>query len=148
MGKAKVIPLHRENQSLTYRQRRTIGFLVAARSQEEGRRRAGVGKTTLARWLQDPPFRAELTRQRNQVIEEALATLRSAMVKAAQVLVDLLDDENPRLRRFVAVDIINLVLRGLEKADLSEEVRRHEFSGDLTVADLIRKATEREEDEA
>jgi len=65
----------------------------------------------------------ELSRQRNKVMEEAIATLRSNMTKAAQTLVDLLGEENPRLRRSVAIDIINLAMKGKEILELEERLQ-------------------------
>ncbi len=119
---AKVIPISKR-VGLTPRQLRAIPYLVAAKNQEEGRRQAGVSKRTLWRWRKDPVFKAELDRQRNQAIEEAIEVLKSNMTRAAQTLVDLLDDENSRLRRFVAIDIINLALKGKEILEIEERLQ-------------------------
>ncbi len=119
---AKAIPISKARE-LTSRQLRAIPYLVAAKNQEEGRRQAGVSKRTLWRWRQDRAFKAELARQRNQVIEEAIEVLKSNMTRAAQTLVELLDDENPRLRRFVAIDIINLALKGKEILEIEERLQ-------------------------
>ena len=119
---AKAVPISK-GAELTPRQLRAIPCLVAAPTQEEGRRKAGISKRTLWRWMQERTFRVELSRQRNKVMEEAIATLRSNMTKAAQTLVDLLDEENPRLRRSVAIDIINLALKGKEMLELEERLQ-------------------------
>jgi tetrahydromethanopterin S-methyltransferase subunit G len=93
-------PEQTEKNILTRKQREAIPHLIGARSLEEGRINAKVSKTTLYEWLKDETFNAELERQRETVISEALNRLKAAIGKAVEELTGLMDstEESIKLR--------------------------------------------------
>jgi hypothetical protein len=113
-------------QELTDRQRKSIPYLVASATMEAGRRKAKLSKNALYEWLKNPVFRRELTRQRDLVITEALDTLKGGMTKATEALVNLLNTDSDSLKRYVANDIINHVLKAKEMQDLEERLEKLE----------------------
>jgi hypothetical protein len=113
-------------ENLSERQRKSIPYLVASPTMEEGRRKAKLSKNALYEWLKNPVFRQELGAQRDLVITEALDTLKGHMSKATETLVGLLNTDSDSLRRYVANDIINHVLKAKELQDLEERLERLE----------------------
>jgi hypothetical protein len=113
-------------EELTERQRKTIPFLVASPTMEEGRRKAKLSKNALYEWLKTPVFRQELSAQRELVITEALDALKGHMTKATETLVGLLNADSDSLKRYVANDIINHVLKAKELQDLEERLEKLE----------------------
>ena len=71
-----------KTQSLTPRQAGALPHIVAAPSLRQGARAAGIGYTTVARWMQDPRFRAEVERARQAVTSVVYARLRSSSSSA------------------------------------------------------------------
>jgi hypothetical protein len=113
-------------ENLSERQRKTIPFLVASPTMEEGRRKAKLSKNALYEWLKTPVFRQELSAQRELVITEALDALKGHMTKATETLVGLLNADSDSLKRYVANDIINHVLKAKELQDLEERLEKLE----------------------
>ena len=70
--------IHR-NVKLTPRQRRAIPLILGARSIEEGCRGAGISPVTWYAWLKTGGFKAEVDRQREAVISEALDGLKGSV---------------------------------------------------------------------
>ena len=118
-----------KGQNLTERQLKAIPHLVASSSYEKGCRKARISRNTFYEWLKDPVFKAELKRQRDTVIEEALETLKSSMTNAVKVLLELLDEtKNEYLKRNVAKDIIGYVIKAKEIEDLDKRITEIENS--------------------
>jgi len=112
-----------EGQNLSERQLKAIPHLVASSTYEKGCRKARISRNTYYEWMKDPVFKAELRRQRDNVIEEALETLKFSMTNAVKVLVELLDTtENEYLKRNVAKDIIGYVIKAKELEDLDQRI--------------------------
>ncbi|OGP59976.1 MAG: hypothetical protein A2V65_01605 [Deltaproteobacteria bacterium RBG_13_49_15] len=113
---------NKQEGGLTDRQLKAIPHLVASTSQDKGCKAAGISRGTLHEWLKDPSFKAEFKSQRDQVIEGALDLLKGHISGAVEALVGLLPTKNEYLRRSVANDIIESVLRGKELEDLERRV--------------------------
>lgn len=113
---------NKQEGGLTERQLKAIPHLVVSTSYEKGCRKAGIARNTLYEWLKDPAFKAELNLQRDQVIEGALDILKGHISGAVDALVGLLDTENEYLRRSVANDIIEHVLKGRELEDFEKRI--------------------------
>jgi hypothetical protein len=103
---------------LTERQLKAIPYLVSSTTHEKGCREAGISRNTLYEWLKVPAFKAELTAQRNAVVESALDILKGHVSGAVDALVGLLTTENGYLRRSVANDVIEHVLKGKELEEI------------------------------
>ena len=103
-----------EKTELTPRQKKFIPMLVASPTLAEACRKGKLNRTTLYEWLKQPEFKAEVERQRGQITQEAFAALSGSLDKAVGVLVGLLDDNDRRLARFAAKDIVNLFFKHRE----------------------------------
>lgn len=84
--------------NLSDRQVAALPFLAAAPTQAEGIRSAEISKATYWRWRQDPVFRDELRRMREDAATLAHVELNGLALKGTAALAELLDDPNPRVR--------------------------------------------------
>lgn len=107
---------------LTDRQLKAIPHFVMSSTLKEGCQKAKISKNALFNWLKNPIFKNELQRQRDLVLAEALENLKGHLVKATAALVDLLSTDSENLRRRVANDIINHVLRWKEVENLEKRL--------------------------
>ncbi|MHC4618583.1 MAG: phBC6A51 family helix-turn-helix protein [Planctomycetota bacterium] len=107
---------------LTDRQIKAIPFLVTSATYTEGCKKAKINKTTLYKWLREPPFKKELDRQRELVAAEAFGLLSQALTKAVENLVDLIDSKDVRVRRLACKDLIEFFLQHKENEELAERM--------------------------
>ncbi len=59
---------------------------------------AEINVSTLRRWQQDPVFRDELRRVREEAASLAFAELNGLALKSMSALAELIEDDNPRIR--------------------------------------------------
>ena len=83
---------------LSDRQVTALPYLAAAPTKQEGARMAEIDVSTLRRWQQDPVFRDELRRVREEAASLAFAELNGLALKSMSALAELIDDDNPRVR--------------------------------------------------
>ena len=113
----------KEDQELTGKQINAIPHLIASKTLKEGCKKAGVSRKTLYEWLKDPVFKEELRAQRDVIIEEAIEDLRGNLTKATETLIDLLKNADSKaLKRYVAKDIIDYVMKARELGDIEERL--------------------------
>jgi hypothetical protein len=110
------------SNELTPRQLQAIPVIIACPTITEGCEKAQVDRTTFYDWLKQPEFKAELDRQRREVVQEAFNTLGQGLNKAVEVLTSLLDTPDDRLRRLAANDIIEHILTHTETAELERRL--------------------------
>ncbi|MXY59107.1 MAG: hypothetical protein F4Y96_01080 [Chloroflexi bacterium] len=95
-------PVSRNEQQfppeLSDRQVSALPYLAAGATNEEGARMAEISITTLKRWRQDPVFRDELRRLREDAASLAHTELNGLALKSMAALASLLEDSNPRVR--------------------------------------------------
>jgi hypothetical protein len=91
-------------------------------STEEACRSARINKTTVYEWLRNEPFREELKRQRDAVIERALDSLNANIAKATKTLVKHLDSKRENISIRAAEDIIEFTQRALEHEELEKRI--------------------------
>ena len=111
-----------DNGMLTHRQRRVIPHLLAAPSTEEACRRARINKTTVYEWLKEESFREELKRQRDEMIERALDSLKASVAKATETLVKLLDSDKETIRARAAENLIEFAQKAIEVEELEKRI--------------------------
>lgn len=111
-----------DNEKLTERQRRVIPYLLVSASIEEACRRARINKTTVYEWLRDDSFRQELKRQRDEVIERALNSLKANLSKATQTLVKHLDSKRENISIRAAESIIGFTQKALEHEEFEKRI--------------------------
>ena len=109
-------------EELTDRQLKAIPHLISSPTFEEGRKKARLSKNALFKWLKKPAFKDELIKQRDIVITEALETLKANIGQAISALVGLLETEKESLKRQVANDIINHVLKVVEIQEIERRL--------------------------
>jgi len=103
-----------EDGKLTNRQLLAISQIIASPTLEGARRKARISKGTLYAWLKNEAFKAELERQRDEVIGLTLDRLKSATTKAADGLIGLMDTSQENLKRQVCKDIIDYTMKSME----------------------------------
>ena len=86
-----------ENE-LSEKQLIAIPHLVSSKSISEAAELAGVGRTTIYRWLNDDEFRAAYEEQRDAVALYARSGMRSLMLKALAIQAERLDSDDPKER--------------------------------------------------
>jgi hypothetical protein len=74
---------------LTPRQVRAVAALLEADTREQAATSVGVSDRTLRRWLQLPPFAAEMRRQRTQALDRVATILTAGAAACARALVDI-----------------------------------------------------------
>ncbi len=112
-----------ESVQLTDRQLKSISCMLNAKSVEEGCQQAGVPKSTFYGWLDNPNFKRELNRQRNEVIEEGLSNLKTSIRKAVDVLMGCLDSEDDSVKRRAANDLLTHCLRLREIEEVEDRIQ-------------------------
>jgi hypothetical protein len=115
-------------QNLTSKQEKALIALLDCGETKEAARIAGVGETTLWRWLQLPEFQARYRAARRQVVETAIAQLQSDCTIAVRVLREVAEDNQaPASSRVAAArTIIEQSVSAIELMDLQERIERLE----------------------
>ena len=111
-----------EKPTLTNRQLKAIPFLVGNPTYTQGCKKAKINKTTLYKWLKNPEFKAELERQRSEIVEAAFGMIAQNIEKAVSTLVGLLNTKDDRLKRLTAKDVIDFIIRHKENEDLDKRL--------------------------
>ena len=111
-----------EIHKLSRRQLKALPFLVSSPTYTLGCEKAKINKATLYKWLKNPKFKAELDRQRNEIVEAAFGMIAQNIEKAVSTLVGLLDIKDERVKRLTANDIISHFLKHKELKELEERI--------------------------
>ena len=111
-----------KKNKLTARQLKAIPLIVTCPTYTEGCKRAKLDRTTFYKWLKVPEFKTELDRRRDEIAYEAFGVLSQGLTKAVETLVNLLDNNDNRLKRLVAKDIIDFIIRHKENEDLNKRL--------------------------
>jgi hypothetical protein len=107
---------------LTPRQRRAIQCLLESRSVEAGCAAAKISRSTYYVWTEQASFKAELDRQRAELIAQGFAVLAQTTAKAIETLAGLLDAGDNRLKRLAARDVLATYLKHKELDELTYRV--------------------------
>ena len=111
---------------LTDRQLKAIPFIVSSPTYTEGIKKAKLNRTTFYKWLKCPEFKAELDRQRDEIVAEAFGVLSQGLTQAVETLVSLLDNKDNRLKRLAAKGVIDFIIRHKENEDLDNRLKEVE----------------------
>ena len=115
-----------ESVRLTTRQRRAIPLVLAAKNIEEGCRAAKITAVTWYAWLKNEGFKAEVDRQREAVISEALDRLKAAINEAVEGLTGLMSAEEKTVRLRACERVLEYFLKAKEIEDIEERLGRIE----------------------
>jgi hypothetical protein len=107
---------------LTNRQTKFLPVLLASSTYTDACRRGQVSRQTLYEWLRQPAFKAELGRQRDELVAQGFALLSQSVVKAVETLVGLLDTGDGRLKRLAARDVLDQHVKFRELDDLTQRI--------------------------
>ncbi|MBI2986461.1 MAG: hypothetical protein HYY45_06815 [Deltaproteobacteria bacterium] len=114
-----------DNGALTDKQLRVIPFLLEAPSIGEGCKQARVSKATVYGWLKQEAFKAELKRQREEIIKAGIDRLKAGLNKAIDSLLELVGSTNEGVRRMACKDILEFAFKGIEQ-DLEKRLEAAE----------------------
>lgn len=112
-----------DESKLTARQAKFLPILLASPTYTAACRKGQISRDTLYEWLKEPAFKAELDRQRAELVAQGLALLSQSVVKAVETLAGLLDAGDDRLKRLAAKDILD---QQAKYQELDELTRRME----------------------
>jgi hypothetical protein len=111
-----------ESVKLTARQRRAIPLVLSARNIEEGCRTAKITTQTWYTWLREEGFKAEVDRQREVVISEALDRLKAAVNEAVERLTALMGAEEKNIRLRACERVLEYFLKTKEIEEIEQRV--------------------------
>jgi len=111
---------------LTARQVKFLPVLLANPTYTAACQAGRVSRDTLYEWLKDPAFKAELHKQRDELVAQGFALLAQSVGKAVETLVGLLDGSDGRLKRLAAVSILSQHTKFRELDDLAQRIERIE----------------------
>ena len=106
-----------------------IQALMRSRTYTEAAEAAGISRVTLYRWLKDDLFKAELSKQKNELIDRSSRKLAGALDQAVDVLVDLLEAKQPNVRRLAAGNLIDYCLKTADITDIEDRIKALEDKG-------------------
>ena len=86
------------HSALTHRQSRAIECLASSPTIAYAAKRAGVGRTTLYRWLKDPVFKAACERQRAEILAHTRQRIKDLLIESIENLEALLRSPDPSVR--------------------------------------------------
>ena len=116
---------------LTQKQRHALPSIAAAPSLTDAARLAGIERRTIYRWLEQEPFRLELTRLRNATASIATGELQAALLHSISIMVDLTRSNNETIRFRASRLLINLGLRFGDLQQIAADVQALRDAADL-----------------
>ena len=84
--------------------------------------KAGIGESTLLRWMAEPEFKARLRAARRQLVEGAIGRLQQAATQAVSTLQRNLTCGTPAVEVGAARSILDQAIKAVELVDLAERV--------------------------
>jgi hypothetical protein len=81
-------------------------------------RKAKVGVSTAYRRMEDPAFREEVRRARDDLLEQAVAKLVNAACQAVDTLTENLRDESAGVRNKAAATILANMIQGVQMTEI------------------------------
>jgi hypothetical protein len=118
---------------LTARQQRAISALLKEPTVAKAAAAAGIGETTLFRWLNEPRFSAVYRDARAKVTETTLAALQAASSEAVETLRDVLKSElaRPGEKVSAARSILEFSFKAREQCEFEQRLKALELASKL-----------------
>lgn len=111
---------------LSAKQEKALAALLVSPTIAEAAQSAGVGETTLFRWLQEPAFNEAYRAARLQVLSAATMQLRQASGAAVDTLKRNLTCGNASAEIRAAATILDMAYKSAEVEDLAARVEEME----------------------
>ena len=111
-------------EKLNRKQEQAISGLLTTRTMAEAASMAGVGESTLRRWLKNRNFVDEYRIARRQCVAVALNNLGRVCFQAVQTLEEVMSDANaiPSSRVSAAKAALDVVIKVCEQEDLEQRI--------------------------
>lgn len=122
---------------MTPRQQKALVALIRAPTAREAATEAGIGYSTLRRWLgEDEEFRREYERTLSELVSDAARQAKQSMAPALSTLREIVEDQEspPAARVQAAREILNGALKLAELTDVLS--RLDKLEKDMTEADI------------
>ena len=98
-------------KKLSDRQVLALPHLTSSQSLNDAAQNAGVSPRTVQRWMNDPAFREEYERQRDEITLYARSGLRALLFKALSIQAQRLDSDDPKERARAAQAIMDYEMK-------------------------------------
>ena len=110
------------------KQEQAIAALLECQTVKQAAERAGIGESTLRKWLRVPEFEQAYRQARRDCVDRAVARLEKGFEFAIAVLQKVAGDTNARSYARVAAarGLIDSSFRAIELYDVTERLRRIE----------------------
>ena len=112
-----------QKSSLTFRQQAALTVIAATPTVAQAARQSGIGESTFYRWLEDPDFRVELTRLREESANLARQELQGLMLRSVSVIAEAMDDPDKTIRLRAARYAMSFAARIGEVEKMRQEIR-------------------------
>ena len=93
--------------TLSDSQVQALPYMTSSRTFSEAAEKAGISRRTINRWMNDPAFREEYQRHRDEAGAIARAAIRGLMLDAVSVIAERLDSDDPKERVRAAKTILS-----------------------------------------
>jgi len=116
------------SEKLTPKQEKALAALLSCGEVKAAAKKAGVGQTTLWRWLKEDAFIEEYRNGRRRLVETTVSRLSSDGVAASTALREIAEDKSaPASARVAAARaIIEHSIKGVEVLDLEPRLKEIE----------------------
>lgn len=115
---------HERGDILTPKQSKALAALLTQPTKEQAARAAGVGLTTLKRYLDDPDFRAAYQQALSELVADATAQAKQSLSPALSCLREIVEDgeQGATARISAARSLLEYGLRLTEMYDIVREL--------------------------
>ena len=116
--------MEENNPDLKLKQEKTIMALLTELTYSRAAKKAGIGETTLYRWLDDDEFNRAFKHARKKAFSQSISHLQQATASAVETLQNIMENEEaPASSRVTAAKtVIEMEYKAYEMEDLTEEL--------------------------
>ena len=125
-------------QKLTSKQETLIAALLTEPTYAAAAKKAGIGETTVYRWMKLPDFRAAYDEARRELVKSALRRLQAGTVEAVETLLHVArkaERDSDRVRAAIAV--LEHSMPGSSDASVLNGERKAEETASMHTTDVV-----------
>ena len=111
-----------------------LAALLSEPTIEAAATKAGIGESTLLRWMAEPAFKTRLRAARRSVVEGAIGRLQQATTQAVDALTRNLTCGTPSVEVGAAKGVLAQAIKAVELVDLAERIEALEQAAELAAA--------------
>ncbi len=108
--------------ALRPRQAAALPYVASESTLTRGAQAAQITRRTLTRWMNEPAFRAELERIRNNIADLAYSELEALALKSVIRIAQLLDSDDPNVVQRASKIVLSLSLTVRDQRELRRQV--------------------------